>query len=474
MLMVCVFWVGKEYQGSARQAPGIIPGTASPTQRRTGCCRHVLHEYATTHSRFNSRSNNFVSFVYFVVYIGGMMTHEPAESADLLSWRKEFPILDKTVYLISNSLGAMPRGVNDALKEYADTWATRGVRAWGESWWEMPVRLGDLLGPILGCGPGEISFHQNVTLAEAVLVSCFDFAGPRRKILLTDMEFPSVMYLYQAQQARGAEIRVVKSPDGISIDLDQFLAAIDEHTLLVPVSHVLFKSAYIMDARAIIRKAHEVGALVILDVYQSAGILPIDVKELDVDVVIGGCLKWLCGGPGAAFLYVRPDLRTRLEPKLTGWMAHRNSFAFETEGMRFRDDAFRFLNGTPHIPCLYAARPGLEILGKIGAQRVRANSMRQVAHLIELARAEAFPLTVPATPEVRGGTVAVNPPHAYEVSRELIRRDFVVDFRPGAGIRISPHFYTSDDELKGVIREIRQILDTRAYEPHIGQRSYVT
>ena len=402
------------------------------------------------------------------------MTSDPDGPMNLLSWRKEFPILEKTVYLISNSLGAMPRGVNDALREYAETWATRGVRAWGESWWEMPVRLGDLLGPILGCGPGDISFHQNVTLAEAVVLSCFDFEGSRRRILLTDMEFPSVMYLYQAQQSRGAEICVVQSQDGISIDLDRFLAAIDETTLLVPVSHVLFKSAYIMDARAIIRRAREVGATVVLDVYQSAGIVPIDVKALEADVVIGGCLKWLCGGPGAAFLYVRPDLRSKLEPKLTGWMAHRNSFGFETGGMRFRDDAFRFLNGTPHVPCLYAARPGLEIVGQIGVERVRANSMRQVARLIELAREQGFPLTVPATPEQRGGTVAVNPPHAYEVSRELLRRDFVVDFRPGAGIRISPHFYTSDEELERVIREIRQIIDSRAYEKHFGRRSFVT
>jgi kynureninase len=266
----------------------------------------------------------------------------------------------------------------------------------------------------------------------------------------------------------------IKSEDGISVDLDRFLAAIDERTLLVPVSHVLFRSAYIMDAKAIVRKAHEVGAVVILDVYQSAGIIPIDVKDLEVDVVIGGCLKWLCGGPGAAFLYVHPDLRARLEPKLTGWMAHRNSFGFETEGMRFRDDAFRFLNGTPHIPCLYAARPGLEILGTIGIPRVRNNSVRQIAYLIELAQEQGFPLTVPGNPEERGGTVAVDTPFAYEVSRELIRRDFVVDFRPGAGIRVSPHFYTSDDELRAVVREMRQILDSRAYEKHLGKRTFVT
>jgi len=402
------------------------------------------------------------------------MTSNPHPTGDPLSWREEFPILATTTYLISNSLGAMPRAVHDTLHEYADAWATRGVRAWGDSWWEMPVMLGDLLGPILGCGPGEVSFHQNVTLAEAIVLSCFNFKGTRRKIVLTDMEFPSVMYLYQAQRDLGAEICIVPSDDGISIDLGRLLDAIDERTLLVPVSHVLFRSACIMDAQAIVGKAHAVGATVILDVYQSAGILPIDVRKLDVDFVIGGCLKWLCGGPGAAFLYVRPDLGTRLEPKLTGWMAHRDSFAFETEGMRFRDDAFRFLNGTPHIPCLYAARPGLEILGQIGTDIVRANSMRQTALLVELAREQGFPLTIPAKPEDRGGTVAINPPHSYEISRELLQRNYIVDFRPGAGIRVSPHFYTSDDELKAVIHEIRQIIDTRAYARHVGSRSYVT
>ncbi len=395
-------------------------------------------------------------------------------SNDLLRWRREFPILEKSVYLISNSLGAMPRAVQEALQEYAVTWASRGVRAWGESWWEMPVKLGDLLCPILGCGPGEISFHQNVTLAEAVVLSCFDFSGPRRKIVYTNMEFPSMMYLHQAQRSRGAEICVADSADGITVELERLLEAIDERTLLVPISHVLFKSAYIMDAKAIIRKAHEVGATVVLDVYQSAGILPIDVKELDVDFAIGGCLKWLCGGPGAAFLYVRPDLLTRFEPKLTGWMAHPNSFGFETGDMRYREDAFRFLNGTPHIPCLYAARPGLEILGAIGPERIRQNSLRQVARLIDLAREQGFPLTIPAKAEERGGTVAVNTPYAYEVSRELLRREFLVDYRPGAGIRVSPHFYTTDDELTAVVREMRQILDSRAYEPHLGKRSFVT
>lgn len=392
---------------------------------------------------------------------------------DLLSWRKEFPILGKTTYLISNSLGAMPRQVYDSVREYAEAWATRGVRAWGDSWWEMPVRLGDLLEPILGTGPGEVSFHQNVTLAESIVLSCFDFSGRRRKIVYTSMEFPSVMYLYQSAQCRGAEVCVIQSKDGIGVEIEDLLRAIDERTLLVPVSHVLFKSAYIMNAREIIRRTHEVGALVVLDVYQSAGTIPINVKDLDVDVVIGGCLKWLCGGPGAAFLWVRPGLRNKLEPTLTGWMAHERSFAFEPE-MSMRDDAFRFLNGTPHIPCLYAARPGLEILGKIGIERVRAKSKRQTRYIMDLAGQEGFSVTAPENDEERGGTVAIALPHAYEVAQELIRREFLVDFRPGAGVRISPHFYTTDDELLSVIKEMRTILDARAYEKHLGNRGYVT
>ncbi len=388
---------------------------------------------------------------------------------DLLKWRREFPILEKTVYLISNSLGAMPRAVYDSMREYADTWSSRGVRAWEESWWDLAVRLGDLLGPILGTGPGDVSFHQNVTLAQAIVLSCFDFKGERRKIVYTDMEFPSVRYLYQAQRERGAEICVVKSDDGIGVETGRLLEMIDERTLLVPVSHILFKSAYLMDAKAIVRRAHEVGALVVLDVYQSAGTVPIDLKDLGVDVAIGGCLKWLCGGPGAAFLYVRPDLRARLEPTLTGWMAHRDSFAFEPE-LRLRDDAFRFLNGTPHIPCLYAARPGLEILARIGIEEVRRKSMRQTARLIESARSAGLALSVPERAGQRGGTVAINPPHAFEISRELLRREFIVDYRPGAGIRVSPHFYTSDAELEAVVKEIRAILDTRAYEGHRGMK----
>jgi kynureninase len=396
---------------------------------------------------------------------------------DLIRYRSEFPILEKTVYMISNSLGAMPRRVYDRMEQYAEVWATRGVRAWPEGWWDMPVDVGNHIGRIIGAGPGEVTMHQNVTIAEAIVASCFEFSPPRNRVVFTDMNFPSVAYLYEAQRSRGAEVVKVRSEDGIHVATENLLAAIDERTLLVPISHVLFKSAFIQDARAIIEHSHRMGARVVLDLFQSAGIIPVDVKELEVDFAVGGVLKWLCGGPGGAFLYVRPDLARQLEPKLTGWMAHPHPFDFEMEPIRYRQDAFRFLNGTPGIPALYAVEPGCSIISEIGVDNIRAKSLRQTSHLVDLARQRGFPLHTPPEPARRGGTVSVGVPHAYEVSRELIRREFLVDYRPGAGIRISPHFYTKDEELDLTVAEIARILESKAYEKHelpAGAKSKIT
>ena len=385
---------------------------------------------------------------------------------DLLRWRPEFPILDKTVYMISNSLGAMPREVYDRMREYAETWATRGVRAWAEGWWEMPVEVGNLIGGLIGAAPGEVTMQPNVTIAEAIIASCFDFRPPRNRIVYTDLNFPSVMYFYEAQKNRGAEVMMVPSDDGIGVPTEEILAAIDERTLLVPISHVLFRSASIQDARAIIEHAHRMGAYVVLDVYQSAGIVPFDIKELDADFAVGGVLKWLCGGPGGAFLYVRSDLSRKLEPRMTGWMAHRNPFDFEVGPIEYREDGSRFLNGTPGIPALYAVEPGCRIVAEVGVEAIREKSVRQTSRLMELAAGQGFETRSPTDSARRGGTVSVLMPHAYQVSQELLRRDFLVDYRPQAGIRISPHFYTKDEELELTIREIAQILRTKAYERH--------
>ncbi len=389
---------------------------------------------------------------------------------ELLKWRSEFPILERTTYMISHSLGAMPRRVYDRLCEFADVWATRGVRAWAEGWWEMPLTVGDLAGRILGAGPGEVVMHQNVSICQSLICSCFDFAPPRNKIVYQSLDFPSVIYVYEAQRRRGARIAVVESEDGMTIPTAKMLAAIDEETLLVPISHVLFKSAYLQDAKAIVDRAHAVGALVVLDCYQSAGTVPIDVKALDMDFAVGGSVKWLCGGPGAGYLYVRPNLRDRLEPTVTGWMAHREPFAFETGAIDYAPNAFRLLHGTPHVPALYAARSGYEIILEVGVERIRAKSQHQTQRLIALAEACSLRVTSPRDPAQRGGTVTIEVEHGPAVAQELIRREVLVDYRPGAGIRISPHFYTTDEEVERTVEQIAEIVETKAYTQHLAQR----
>jgi kynureninase len=388
---------------------------------------------------------------------------------ELLEWRREFPILEGAVYLISHSLGAMPRRTFERVQQYAETWATRGVRAWAEGWWDMPLTVGDEVARIIGADPGTVVMHQNVSVCQSVILSCFDTtpATRRNKIVYSELEFPSVMYVYEAH-ARDGRFRVHKvgSEDGITAPLEATLAAIDEETLLVPVSHVLFKSASLQDARAITERAHEVGALVVLDTYQSAGTVPFSVKDLDVDFATGGSVKWLCGGPGAGYLYVAPRLRGRLEPKVTGWMAHASPFAFEDGPIAYAGGAARFLHGSPAVPALYAAESGYQIINEVGVERIREKSVRQTQLLFELAESEGFRVTSPRDPARRGGTLTVAAEHAAAVTKELVRREFIVDYRPGAGIRISPHFYTKDEELELVVREMRRILDARAYAAH--------
>ena len=385
---------------------------------------------------------------------------------DLLKWRGEFPILDRSTYLISNSLGAMPRGVYDSMRAYADSWAERGVRAWEEGWWEMAVAVGDKIAPLIGAKAGEISLHQNVTLIQAVIASCFDFRGTRNKIIMTDLEFPSVQYFYHEQRRLGARVELVASSDAVRIDLDKFLAAIDETTLLVPISHVLFRSSYIVDAAAIIERAHRVGAHVILDVFQAAGTIPIDIRALGADFAVGGVLKWLCGGPGVGYLYVREDLRAKLRPALTGWIAHRRPFGFETGAIDAREDSFRYLNGTPHVPALYACQPGLDILNAVGIEAIRAKSVRMTTRLLEGAKSRGWRVNTPENSAERAGTVSIDCPHAYEVCRELLARDILVDFRPKAGVRFSPHFYNRLEECDFALEQVDDILRTHAWEKH--------
>jgi kynureninase len=358
--------------------------------------------------------------------------------------------------MISHSLGAMPRRTRDRLTQYADEWDTRGIRAWEEGWWDMPVTVGDLVGKIIGAGEGEVVMQQNVSICQAILLSCIDWSGTRNKIVSEDMNFPSNLYIYQQL---GARLVTVPSPDQITVPLDKMLAAIDDETALVSVSHVCFRSAYIQDLAAITRRAHQVGAKVVADIYQSAGTVPVNVCELGVDFATGGSVKWLMGGPGAGYLYVRRDLWPELKPRVTGWAAHRQPFAFAAEH-DYDPGVSRFLNGTANVPAMYAAQSGYEIINEVGVDNIRAKSMRQTARVIELAEDAGFRVNCPRNLCERGGTIAIDVPNGYEVNRELSRRDFLADYRPGAGIRVAPHFYSTDEELDLTVREIRKIVDS--------------
>jgi len=378
---------------------------------------------------------------------------------DLSAYRERFPILAETTYLINHSLGAMPAETEERVAEFARVWRTRGIRAWAEGWWTMPLEVGDQVARIIGAAPGTTVMHQNVAVAEAIVLSCFRPVEPTRNRVVYEAEnFPSVRYLYQAQP--DLEVVVCESDEEI-------IAAIDERTLLVPVSHVLFKSAEIQNAAAIVARAHEAGARVVLDCYQSAGIMPVGVAELGVDFAVGGSVKWLCGGPGNGWLYVRPDLIEELEPTLVGWQAHEAPFAFEPE-LRYAAGVARFLTGTPNVPALYAGTAGYALVEEVGVDRIRANSLRQTELLIRLADEAGFEVRSPRDPARRGGAVIVCVPDFEAVHGELAARGILCDFRPGAGIRLGPHFFNSDEELEYAISTIGEILESGAHLHRVG------
>jgi kynureninase len=377
----------------------------------------------------------------------------------LQDYRSEFPILEQTTYLASHTLGPMPRQAAERLSEFARMWAERGIRAWAEGWWASPIQVGDRIGRIVGAPPGSTVMQQNVAIAEAVVLSCFRPVDPaRNRVVYERVNFPSVRYLYEAQP----DLEVVLCESDAEI-----VERIDERTLLVPISHVLFKESEIQDVEPIVRRAHEVGAHVILDCYQSAGIVPVDLAALRVDFAVGGSVKWLCGGPANGWLYVRPDLSERLEPTSIGWQAHARPFAFEEE-LEYAAGSARFLTGTPNPAAHMAGTAGYDLIEDIGVERIRANSLRQTELLIELADAAGFGVYSRREPERRGGTVILSVQEGAAVYAELEARGVLGDFRPGAGIRLGPHFFTTDDEIRFAVEQLVDIVETGAWRRHTG------
>ena len=372
----------------------------------------------------------------------------------LLDWRAEFPIVDSCTYLVSHSLGAMPRRARQYLTQFADEWDRRGVRAWHEGWWDVGRQTGNILAPTIGAAPDSISMHQNATVAQSIVASCFSWSGPRNRIVMQDLDFPTNHYLFEGFRRYGAETVYVPSADTIRAPIDRLVDAIDDRTALVPISLVLFRSGTLQDVRPIVEKAHRVGARVVLDAYQAAGTVPMDLSSLGVDFAVGGSVKWLCGGPGAGYLYVRPDLQRTCEPGVVGWAGHAAPFGFETGAIRYAAGIERFQSGTPNVPALYSARAGYEIVAEIGVPSIRAKSLRLTRRLMDAAIARGWAVKTPDRDDERGGSVVLDVPDGERVTQALLARDVIVDYRPNAGLRMAPHFYNTVEEIDHAVAQL--------------------
>ncbi|HVS80143.1 MAG TPA: aminotransferase class V-fold PLP-dependent enzyme [Pyrinomonadaceae bacterium] len=373
--------------------------------------------------------------------------------------REEFPALASGIHLLSHSLGPVPRAARESMNAYVDAWEHHTSEdAWATSWWEMSARVGDRIAAILGGAPGSVQIQPNASIALSSIASCFDFqASKRNKIVTSALDFPSMEYIWDAQARVGARIEVVPSDDGITVPLERILDAIDGETCLVALSHVSFRSSYRVDAQAIVERAHQHGALVLLDVYQSAGAVELWASDWEVDFLIGGTIKWLCGGPACGYLYVRPDLQEDLTPRLTGWVAHAEPFAFAAAPMRYVDSVRRFAQGTPSIPALYSVLPGLQIIEEVGVKTIQAESQRRTEWMIEFALEQGWKVNSPRDVNQRGGSVMIAVDDGPATINRLGERKVFVDCRPGVGLRISPHFFNTDEELRdamGILAEV--------------------
>jgi kynureninase len=400
---------------------------------------------------------------------------------DLQKLRDRFPILKRCVYLISNSLGAVPSQVEDDLLDFFRIWAEKGVSAWEEEWWGMSRRTGNELAAFLGADDDEITMMPNATIAHWVALStCFTERNTKRnKIVMTDHDFPSSIYaVSEIAKGMGWTIDIIRGEGDFGIDTEELLQRIDETTLFVATSHVYFKSGYIQKIFPIIERAHRMGALTLIDGYHAPGTIPVHLSNLGVDFYVGGCLKWLCGGPGNAFLYVNKDLSVKAAPRLTGWFAHQSPFSF-TESMEWSSGAHRFMSGTPSIPSLYTVSAGLNIIKNLGIGPIREKSLKQTRHIIDMARKREFSLFSPVEDEKRGGAVSLILNYGYQVKQALGKRGIIVDFRKGKGrepdiLRVGPHFYTEDNEINEFFSALDEIYSRQEYKQYLEDNKTVT
>ncbi|GBC86613.1 Isopenicillin N epimerase [bacterium HR12] len=378
---------------------------------------------------------------------------------DLADYRDEFPVLARKAYLISASLGPIGVRARARLEAYLDAWASRGApdHVWMEHVFPAMGALKRSFSALAGCDPDEVAITTNVSIAVSTVASALDLSE-RPVIVLSELDFPTAGHVWLAQRRRGAEIRVVRSPDGLTIPLEEYDRAIDERTALVMVNRVLYRSGALQDTQTIARMARERGALSFVDDYHGLGVVPLDLHALGCDLYTAGVLKWMCGGPGLAFLYARRDLLPRLEPALTGWFATREPFSFDLEHLDYHPTARRLEHGTPPAPVVFLAQGGMDVISEVTPERIRARQGELTDHVIARADALGLPVRTPREREARAGLVNVQVgPGAAEIGRALLERDVCTDVR-GDGLRISPHFFNTEPDVDRCFDELARLL----------------
>lgn len=378
------------------------------------------------------------------------------KKTDWESWRYEFPGLQKSTYLNTVSLGQISRRSRSAVNRFLDLWTDRGASAWYSHWLTEMDRLRHEFARLIHASVDEVAIMPNISSALAAVSSSLDYKQ-RNRVVSCELDFPTITHHFLAKKPEGVETTIVSSPDSIGVPLEDFDVAIDEHTTLVATCRVYFTSGYIQDVKSLAEIAHRKGSYCLIDDYQGTGQIPINVKQADVDFLVTGGLKWLIGGPGVAYLYVRRELVPDLHPRFAGWFGHRRQFDFDPHTLEFRDNARRFEAGTPAMAAIYAATAGLEIINEIGTENLRQRTNTLNQDLVTRLREHGYRLRIPSNPESHAGITLLKADDPMRITRALAKRNIIVDKRPGA-VRISPYFYNTLEENEIIVRALDEIV----------------
>jgi len=369
------------------------------------------------------------------------------------SIRSEFPILENATYLNSCSLGALSRRSEGRLREFLDLWHRMGASAWYEHWVARLAELRAAAGGFVGAEPGSVALLPSTSAALSMVAESVDYSK-RNRVIVTDLDFPTLVYQWRVKPE--VEVVLVRSEDGISIDPAQISEVVDERTAFVATSHVYYSTGHVQDVSAVTQIARDAGAYSVIDAYQAPGQIPVDVEATGADFYTWGPLKWLCGGPGLSYLYVRPELIDALEPRITSWWANRDQFAFDLEHFEYRDDALRFELGTPPLPSVHLALGGQSILAEVGIERIAARNRELADRVVSLAEAAGFDLRQSADLLRRSAIVMIRHADAAGAVRALAAQDIIVDYR-GDYVRVSPHFYNTEGEVDRCIHALSNV-----------------